>query len=74
MKLVAEIDMSGVIALRKQYKEPFLERHGTKLGFMSFFVKATIEALKDQPALNAKIEGDKIVYHHYYDIGVAVGG
>jgi 2-oxoglutarate dehydrogenase E2 component (dihydrolipoamide succinyltransferase) len=69
-----EIDMSGVMALRKQYKEAFIERHGTKLGFMSFFVKATIEALKDQPALNAKIEGDKIVYHHYYDIGVAVGG
>jgi 2-oxoglutarate dehydrogenase E2 component (dihydrolipoamide succinyltransferase) len=69
-----EVDMTATMALRKQYKEEFIERHGTKLGFMSFFVKATIEALKDQPALNASVDGDSIVYHHYYDIGVAVGG
>ena len=69
-----EIDMSAVFALRNEFKAEFLERHGAKLGFMSFFVKATIEALKEQPALNAEIRGDEIIYNHYYDIGVAVGG
>jgi 2-oxoglutarate dehydrogenase E2 component (dihydrolipoamide succinyltransferase) len=69
-----EVDMSAVFALRKEYKEAFLERHGVKLGFMSFFVKAVVEALKDQPALNASVDGENVVYNHYYDIGVAVGG
>ncbi len=69
-----EVDMSAVMALRQEYKEAFQERHGIKLGFMSFFVKATIEALKEQPELNAEIRGDTIIYKHYYDIGVAVGG
>ncbi len=69
-----EIDMSRVIALRKQYKEPFIKRHGIKLGFMSFFVKAAIEALKAVPQVNAEIRGDEVVYHNYQDIGIAVGG
>ena len=69
-----EVDMSAVMALRKEFKEPFIERHGVKLGFMSFFVKAAIEALKDIPQINASIEEDEIVYRNYYDIGVAVGG
>ncbi len=67
-----EIDMSAVIAARKSYGERFLDRHGVKLGFMSFFVKATVEALKAFPVLNAFVEGDAIVYNEYYDIGVAV--
>jgi len=69
-----EVDMSAVMALRKQYQEQFVKRHGRKLGFMSFFVRAVVEALKEYPAVNARIEGDSIVYHHYYDIGVAIGG
>ncbi|MGE0710251.1 MAG: 2-oxoglutarate dehydrogenase complex dihydrolipoyllysine-residue succinyltransferase [Planctomycetota bacterium] len=69
-----EVDMSAVFALRNQYKDSFAERHGVKLGFMSFFVKATIEALKEMPALNAEIRGADVVYKHYYHIGVAVGG
>lgn len=69
-----EVDMSEIFALRKEFKASFLERHGAKLGFMSFFVKATIEALKEQPALNAEVRGDEIIYNHYYDIGVAIGG
>ncbi|MCC8368912.1 MAG: 2-oxoglutarate dehydrogenase complex dihydrolipoyllysine-residue succinyltransferase [Rickettsia endosymbiont of Oxypoda opaca] len=68
-----EIDMSKVIALRTQYKEEFEKKHNIKLGFMSFFVKATIEALKTIPSVNAEIDGDDIVYKNYYDIGVAVG-
>jgi 2-oxoglutarate dehydrogenase E2 component (dihydrolipoamide succinyltransferase) len=68
-----EIDMSKVIALRTQYKEEFEKKHNVKLGFMSFFVKATIEALKTIPSVNAEIDGDDIVYKNYYDIGVAVG-
>ncbi|MFY9589390.1 2-oxoglutarate dehydrogenase complex dihydrolipoyllysine-residue succinyltransferase [Rickettsia endosymbiont of Halotydeus destructor] len=68
-----EIDMSKVIALRAQYKEEFEKKHNVKLGFMSFFVKATIEALKAIPSVNAEIDGDDIVYKNYYDIGVAVG-
>jgi 2-oxoglutarate dehydrogenase E2 component (dihydrolipoamide succinyltransferase) len=68
-----EVDMSGVVALRKKYRDTFVERHGVKLGFMSFFVKGAIEALQAFPAVNAEIEGDDVVYKHYYDIGVAVG-
>jgi 2-oxoglutarate dehydrogenase E2 component (dihydrolipoamide succinyltransferase) len=69
-----EIDMSGVMALRARYKEAFEKRHGAKLGFMSFFVKAAIEALREFPMVNSEIDGDDVVYKHYYDIGVAVGG
>jgi len=69
-----EIDMSAVGALRKEYQEAFVARYGTKLGFMSFFVKAAIDALKLIPAVNAEIRGTSIVYKNHYDIGVAVGG
>ncbi len=69
-----EIDMSKVIALRKQYKERFVNKYDIKLGFMSFFIKASIEALKTFPAVNAEIDGDEMVYKNYYNIGVAVGG
>lgn len=68
-----EIDMSRVIALRLQYREEFEKKHNVKLGFMSFFVKATVEALKLIPSVNAEIENDDIIYKNYYDIGVAVG-
>lgn len=68
-----EVDMSAVMALRNQYKEVFEKKHGVKLGFMSFFVKACIQALKDVPAVNAEIDGEDIVYKNYYHIGVAVG-
>ena len=71
---VNEADMSAVMALRSKYKDRYLADHGVKLGFMSFFVKAVVEALKAHPALNAEIRGDDIVYKNYYDIGVAVGG
>lgn len=67
-----EIDMSHVMALRSSYKDSFEKKHGVKLGFMSFFVKAAIQALHDFPAVNAEIDGDDIVYKNYYDIGVAV--
>ncbi len=69
-----EVDMSSVMALRKQYQPQFLDKYGIKLGFMSFFVKATIEALKAIPQVNAEIRDRAIVYKNYYDIGVAVGG
>ncbi len=69
-----EIDMSEVMALRKAHQERFVERHKTKLGFMSFFVKAAIEALKEIPQVNAEVRGTDIVYRHFYDIGIAVGG
>ncbi len=69
-----EIDMSAVIALRARYKDAFEKAHGVKLGFMSFFAKAVVEALKAYPAVNAEIREDSIVYKHHYDIGVAVGG
>lgn len=69
-----EIDMTNVMALRSEYKDAFLAKHGVKLGFMSFFAKAAVEALKLIPAVNAEIRGNEIVYHNYYDIGVAVGG
>jgi 2-oxoglutarate dehydrogenase E2 component (dihydrolipoamide succinyltransferase) len=67
-----EADLSAVIALRSRYKETFKERHGANLGFMSFFVKAAVEALKSYPIVNAWIDGSDIVFHHYYNIGVAV--
>jgi 2-oxoglutarate dehydrogenase E2 component (dihydrolipoamide succinyltransferase) len=69
-----EIDMSAVIALRKHYQESFQAKHQVKLGFMPFFVKASIEALKTVPQLNAEVRGHDIVYRNYYDVGVAVGG
>ena len=68
-----EVDMSSVVALRKKYRDTFVERHGVKLGFMSFFVKAAIEALQAFPAVNAEIDENDVVYKYYYDIGVAVG-
>jgi 2-oxoglutarate dehydrogenase E2 component (dihydrolipoamide succinyltransferase) len=68
-----EVDMTNVMAVRNAYKDHFEKKHGVKLGFMSFFVKACIEALKEIPAVNAEIDGTDIVYKNYYDIGVAVG-
>lgn len=69
-----EADLTHVKGLRSTYREHFLQRHGIALGFMPFFVKACIEALKEFPQVNASINGDDIVYHHYYDIGIAIGG
>jgi len=66
-----DVNLQAVIDLRKQYKEAFEKKHGTRLGFMSFFVKAAIEALKRYPAVNASIDGSDIVYHDYYDVGIA---
>jgi len=68
-----EVDMTAVMALRNQYKDAFEKRHGQKLGFMGFFVRAAIAALKEVPAVNAEIDGDTIIYKNHYDIGVAVG-
>ncbi len=68
-----DVDMSAVMKLRSQYKELFEKRHGIKLGFMGFFVKACLQALKEIPAVNAEIDGDEIIYKNYYHIGVAVG-
>jgi 2-oxoglutarate dehydrogenase E2 component (dihydrolipoamide succinyltransferase) len=68
-----EIDMSAVMSLRKDHQESFTQKHGIKLGFMSFFVKASIEALKAIPQLNASVRGNDIVYHNYFDIGIAIG-
>ena len=68
-----EVDLSEVMALRKRYRDSFEKAHGARLGFMSFFVKATIEALKRFPAVNASVDGTDIVYHNYFDIGIAVG-
>jgi 2-oxoglutarate dehydrogenase E2 component (dihydrolipoamide succinyltransferase) len=68
-----EVDMTNVMALRERLKEDFEKKHGARLGFMSFFVKACIAGLKELPAVNAEIEGDELVYKNYYDIGVAVG-
>jgi 2-oxoglutarate dehydrogenase E2 component (dihydrolipoamide succinyltransferase) len=67
-----EVDMSGIMNLRNQYKDVFLEKHKVKLGFMSFFTKAVCEALKNFPAVNAQIDGDEIIFHDYCDIGIAV--
>jgi 2-oxoglutarate dehydrogenase E2 component (dihydrolipoamide succinyltransferase) len=69
-----EVDMKPVMDLRKQYQDVFTKKHGVKLGFMSFFVKAVIEGLKAFPAVNGEIDGDEVVFKHYYDIGVAVSG
>jgi 2-oxoglutarate dehydrogenase E2 component (dihydrolipoamide succinyltransferase) len=69
-----ELDMSAVQALRHEYQEQFQRRFGVKLGLMSFFVKATIEALKEVPQFNAEIRGTDIVYHNYFDIGIAIAG
>lgn len=68
-----EVDMSAVMELRNQYKDAFLAKHEVKLGFMSFFVKACVAALQELPGVNARIEGEEIVYHDYCDIGIAVG-
>jgi 2-oxoglutarate dehydrogenase E2 component (dihydrolipoamide succinyltransferase) len=67
-----EADMSAVLDLRARYRDSFQEKHGVRLGFMSFFVKASVNALQAHPVVNAEIDGDEIVYHHRYDIGVAV--
>lgn len=69
-----EIDMQPVMSIRKKYKDRFAERHGVKLGFMSFFAKAAVEALRRCPAVNAEVRDDSIVYRHYQDIGIAIGG
>jgi 2-oxoglutarate dehydrogenase E2 component (dihydrolipoamide succinyltransferase) len=69
-----EIDMSGLAALRQNYRESFQARYGIKLGLMSFFVKAAVDALRLFPQLNAEVRGTDIVYRNYYDVGVAVGG
>jgi 2-oxoglutarate dehydrogenase E2 component (dihydrolipoamide succinyltransferase) len=67
-----EADMSGIMGLRAKYQDDFVKKHGVKLGFMSFFVKAVVNALKEVPAINAQIDGDSIIENHYFDIGVAV--
>jgi 2-oxoglutarate dehydrogenase E2 component (dihydrolipoamide succinyltransferase) len=67
-----EVDMSAVMELRKKYQEDFVKRNGLKLGFMSFFVKAVVQALREVPSINTQIEGDMLVQNHFYDIGVAV--
>ena len=67
-----EVDMTAVMAARKEYRDRFEKKHGVRLGFMSYFVKAAVRALKDIPAVNGEIAGDEIVYKHYYHIGVAV--
>jgi 2-oxoglutarate dehydrogenase E2 component (dihydrolipoamide succinyltransferase) len=68
-----EVDMTEVMALRERYRDSFEKKHGVRLGFMSFFVKASVVALKEIPAANAEIDGDDIIYKNHYDIGVAVG-
>jgi 2-oxoglutarate dehydrogenase E2 component (dihydrolipoamide succinyltransferase) len=68
-----EADMSAVMAARSKYKDQFEKKHGVKLGFMSFFVKACVAALKEIPNVNAEIDGDDIIYKNYYDLGIAVG-
>jgi 2-oxoglutarate dehydrogenase E2 component (dihydrolipoamide succinyltransferase) len=67
-----EADLSALMALRTRYKEKFQQKHGVSLGFLSFFVKACVEALRAFPAVNAWIDGNEIIYHHYYDVGIAV--
>lgn len=69
-----EVDLSAVMELRRKFKDAFQEKYGAKLGVMSFFVKAAIDALRDVPQVNAEIRESNIVYHNYYDIGIAVGG
>lgn len=68
-----EIDMSRVMAVRDRFKEDFYKKYDTRLGFMSFFIKAVVAALKEMPQVNASIENDEIVYYHYYHIGIAIG-
>ena len=68
-----EADMGPVMGLRSEYRDAFEKKHGVRLGFMSFFVKACVNALKELPAVNAEVHGDHIIYKNYYDIGVAVG-
>ncbi|MBR1247353.1 2-oxoglutarate dehydrogenase complex dihydrolipoyllysine-residue succinyltransferase [Bradyrhizobium sp. AUGA SZCCT0169] len=68
-----EVDMSHIMAMRTQYKDVFEKKHGTKLGFMGFFTKACVQALKDIPAVNAEIDGSDLIYKNYYHVGVAVG-
>ncbi len=68
-----EVDMSHVMALRSQYKDLFEKKHGVKLGFMGFFVKACVQALKELPAVNAEIDGPEIIYKNYVHVGIAVG-
>ena len=68
-----EVDMQNIIQMRQDYKEDFQKNYSVKLGFMSFFVKSCVAALKNFPAINAEIEGDDIVYKNYYNIGIAVG-
>lgn len=67
-----EVDLTEVMALRKRYRESFEKKHGVRLGFMSFFAKAAVEALKQFPVVNASVEGTEIIYHNYFDIGIAV--
>lgn len=67
-----EVDMTAIMTLRKKHQDSFVAKHGKKLGFMSFFVKAVVQALKEVPGINAQIDGQEIVIHHYYDIGIAV--
>lgn len=69
-----EVDMTNVMELRKKYQDSFVKKNGFKLGFMSFFVKAAVEALKEYPAVNAEIDGDEIIFKNFYHVGVAVGG
>lgn len=69
-----EVNMRPIMDLRAKYKDAFMERHGVKLGFMSFFAKASVEALRRFPSVNAEIRGNNIVYRHYNDIGIAIGG
>ncbi|MCW9033241.1 MAG: 2-oxoglutarate dehydrogenase complex dihydrolipoyllysine-residue succinyltransferase [Rhodospirillales bacterium] len=68
-----EVDMTNLLAVRNEYKDGFQKKHGVKLGFMSFFTKACVTALREFPAVNAEINGDDIIYKNYYDVGVAVG-
>jgi 2-oxoglutarate dehydrogenase E2 component (dihydrolipoamide succinyltransferase) len=68
-----EVNMAPVMDMRKKFQEKFEKEHGVKLGFMSFFVKAAVHALKKYPVLNASVDGNDIVYHGYFDIGIAVG-
>ncbi|MFX8145268.1 2-oxo acid dehydrogenase subunit E2, partial [Acinetobacter baumannii] len=68
-----EVNMAPVMDMRKKFQDSFTKEHGTKLGFMSFFVKAAVHALKKYPILNASVDGSDIVYHGYFDIGIAVG-
>ena len=67
-----EVDMSAVMELRKKYQDDFVKKHGVKLGFMSFFTKAVVNALQEVPAINSQLDGDSLVQNNYYDIGVAV--